>query len=102
MFIDLDGFKEVNDIYGHIVGDMVLKMVAQRLLNIVRTADTVCRIGGDEFLVIQTEVYNDTDAAHVAHKIIQQLKDPFVLDGTAIMIGASIGISMYPARNNFV
>ncbi|WP_073614419.1 diguanylate cyclase domain-containing protein [Desulfopila aestuarii] len=100
MFIDLDGFKEVNDIYGHLIGDMVLKMVPQRLLNIVRTADTVCRIGGDEFLVIQTEVYDDADAAHVANKIIEQLNDPFVLDGVTITIGASIGISMYPAHGS--
>lgn len=100
MFIDLDGFKGVNDTYGHIAGDRILKMVAQRLLEIVRTADTVGRIGGDEFLIIQTEVYADTDAAHVADKILHQLADPFELDGTKIKIGASIGIAMYPTHGD--
>jgi len=100
MFIDLDGFKEVNDIYGHIVGDMVLKMVAQRLSKIVRKADTVCRVGGDEFLIIQTEVYDNADAAHFADKILCQLNDPFELEGNILKIGASIGIAMYPTHGN--
>lgn len=100
MFIDLDGFKQVNDIYGHIIGDKVLKMVAQRLLQIVRTADTVCRIGGDEFLIIQTEVYDNADAAHFADKILCQLNAPFELEGNKIKIGASIGIAMYPTHGN--
>lgn len=100
MFIDLDGFKGVNDTYGHIAGDRILKMVAQRLLKIVRKADTVGRIGGDEFLIIQTEVYANTDAARVADKILHQLADPFELDGTKIKIGASIGIAMYPTHGD--
>ena len=75
-------------------------MVAQRLLEIVRTADTVGRIGGDEFLIIQTEVYAEKDAAHVADKILHQLADPFELDGTKIKIGASIGIAMYPTHGD--
>ena len=100
LFIDLDGFKEVNDIYGHIVGDMVLKMVAQRLLKIVRKADTVCRIGGDEFLIIQTEIYDNASAAHVAEKILCRLNDPFELEGNKIQIGASIGIAIYPTHGN--
>lgn len=98
MFIDIDGFKEINDTYGHLAGDMLLKMVAQRLLNIVRTADTVCRIGGDEFLIIQTEVYNVADVAHVADKILHQLDAPFELEGNTVTIGASIGIALYPAH----
>ncbi len=97
MFIDLDGFKEVNDLHGHIVGDSVLKSVAQRLLKIVRASDTVCRIGGDEFLLIQTEVYGPADAAHVADKILKELSDAIEVKGNTIQIGASIGISMYPA-----
>jgi len=100
MFIDLDGFKGVNDTYGHLVGDMVLKMVAQRLLKIVRKADTVGRIGGDEFLIIQTEVNNNADAALVADKILHQLAEPFELDGNTIRIGGSIGIAMYPAHGD--
>ncbi len=100
MFIDLDGFKGVNDTYGHLVGDMVLKMVAQRLLKVIRKADTVGRIGGDEFLVIQTEVNNNADAALVADKILHQLAEPFELDGNTIRIGGSIGIAMYPTHGD--
>lgn len=100
MFIDLDGFKEVNDTYGHIVGDMILKVVAQRLLKNVRKADTVGRLGGDEFLIIQTEVYDNAAAARVAEKILHHLADPFELGGNKIKIGASIGIAIYPTHGN--
>ena len=100
MFVDLDGFKNVNDSYGHETGDRILKMVAERLLQTVRKADTVTRIGGDEFLVIQTEVNDRAAAAHVADKIVQQLSAPFDLDGNEIKIGASIGIAMYPAHGD--
>ena len=100
MFVDLDGFKGVNDTYGHLVGDMVLKMVAQRLLKIVRKADTVGRIGGDEFLIIQTEVHNNADATLVADKILHQLAEPFELGGNTIRIGGSIGIAMYPTHGD--
>lgn len=97
MFIDLDGFKTVNDCYGHEAGDRILKMVGQRLLKTVRKADTVARIGGDEFLVIQTEVSDRSAAALVAEKIVENLSAPFMLDGNTISIGASLGIAMYPA-----
>ena len=96
MFVDLDGFKYVNDSLGHETGDRVLKMAAQRLLETIRKADTVARIGGDEFLIILTEVNDKAAAAQVAEKIVARLADPFVIDGNDIRIGASIGISMYP------
>jgi diguanylate cyclase (GGDEF)-like protein len=98
MFIDLDGFKGVNDTYGHIIGDMILKMVAQLLLNIVRKADTVGRIGGDELLILQTEVREEGVASHVANKIIHQMSEPFELAGNKIKIGASIGIAIHPTH----
>jgi diguanylate cyclase (GGDEF)-like protein/PAS domain S-box-containing protein len=100
MFIDLDGFKNVNDSFGHDAGDKILKMVAQRLLKTVRKSDTVARIGGDEFLIIQTEVNDKAAAANVANKIVQQLALPFDLEGNEILIGASIGIAMYPAHGD--
>ena len=100
MFIDLDRFKAVNDVYGHKVGDIILKMVAQRLLKIIRKADTVARIGGDEFLIIQTEVQDKAAAALLADKILQQLTEPFELSGNTIKIGASIGIAIYPTHGN--
>jgi diguanylate cyclase (GGDEF)-like protein len=100
MFIDLDNFKEVNDSFGHEAGDKILQMAAHRLLETVRESDTVARIGGDEFLVIQTEVKDKADAAHVADKIVEQLSAPFDLDGNEITIGASIGIAMYPTHGD--
>jgi diguanylate cyclase (GGDEF)-like protein/PAS domain S-box-containing protein len=100
IFIDLDEFKAINDIYGHIVGDMALKLVSRRLLKLVRQADTVARIGGDEFLIIQTEVRDNAAVTNLAEKILQQLSDPFNLAGNLIKIGASIGISMYPAHGD--
>lgn len=100
MFIDLDEFKAVNDIYGHKVGDIILKMVAQRLLKLVRKVDTVARIGGDEFLLIQTEVYDNAAVTNVADKILHQLAVPFDLAGNEIQIGVSIGIAMYPTHGD--
>ena len=97
MFIDLDGFKNVNDSFGHEMGDRILQMAAARLLATVRKADTVARVGGDEFLIILTEVNDKAAAANVADKIVQQLSAPFDLDGNEIRIGASVGIAMYPA-----
>ncbi len=96
MFIDLDGFKNVNDSYGHDCGDELLKLVAQRLLNSLREADTVARIGGDEFLIIQTEVAHRFAAANVADKIVKHLANPFHIEEKEITIGASIGIALYP------
>ncbi len=96
MFLDLDGFKKVNDSLGHDCGDELLKLVAKRLLQNLRDADTVARIGGDEFLIIQTEVAHRFAAANVADKIVKQLARPFHLDGKEVTIGASIGIALYP------
>lgn len=100
LFIDIDEFKEVNDIYGHMVGDMILKMIAQRLLKNARESDTVARIGGDEFLIILTEVNDTTAVALVADRILQQLTTPFDLAGQEIKIGGSIGIAMYPVHGD--
>ena len=96
MFIDLDGFKEVNDSHGHDIGDKVLQVVADRLVESLREADTVARIGGDEFLVIQTEVPHRFAAANVAEKIVKNISEPFFVDDNEINIGASIGIAVYP------
>ncbi len=100
LFLDLDGFKSVNDTYGHRVGDMVLKMVAERLRRLVREADTVARIGGDEFLIILSEIHDKDVVRGVAEKILRRLTDPFERDGVCIAIGASIGIAMYPTQGD--
>lgn len=97
LFLDLDGFKEVNDLYGHETGDRLLLAVAGRLEQITRDEDLVARIGGDEFtLVLANEPDIHDRAATVAAKIIEALAEPFPVDGLELNIGASIGISLYP------
>lgn len=96
MFVDLDGFKDVNDSFGHETGDIILKMVADRLTGTLRETDTIARIGGDEFLVIQTEVPHRYAVANVAEKIVKCIRQPYRLNDESIEIGASVGIALYP------
>jgi diguanylate cyclase (GGDEF)-like protein len=96
LFIDLDGFKAVNDDFGHDAGDTVLRAVATRLQAVVRKTDTVFRLAGDEFTVLLESV-NDPfdDARQVAHKIIAELGRPVAVDGASASVGASIGVAMF-------
>lgn len=96
MFMDLDRFKNVNDVFGHDGGDMILQEVARRLRGAVRASDTVSRQGGDEFLVVLPEIDGDEDAARVAEKLIAAVLEPYELQGTEVVLGASIGIVCYP------
>ena len=96
LFIDLDGFKAVNDTLGHEMGDLVLQEVAQRLLGCVREVDTVARIGGDEFMAVLVDVAVEKDAAAVAQKLISVLAEDFIIGENQAHIGASIGIALYP------
>jgi diguanylate cyclase (GGDEF)-like protein/PAS domain S-box-containing protein len=96
LFIDLDGFKQVNDTLGHEMGDRLLITIAGRLSNSLRASDTVSRLGGDEFTVILRAIPNVQIAAKVAEKILSSITKPIVLDGYAIRVSASIGISVYP------
>jgi len=96
LFIDLDGFKEFNDEHGHDFGDEVLKLAARRLESCVRESDTVCRRGGDEFVVLLSEIESRRDAAKVARKVLAAIAAEQVIDGHAVRITASIGISLYP------
>jgi diguanylate cyclase (GGDEF)-like protein/PAS domain S-box-containing protein len=96
LFIDLDGFKQVNDTCGHDMGDRLLQEVAQRLLGSVRESDTVARMGGDEFTVILRSLAAPDNAEAVARKIVTVLSEPFFINQQALHIGASIGISLYP------
>ena len=97
MFIDLDGFKAVNDNFGHDAGDYVLKQVAQRLLSSVRESDTVARVGGDEFLLIADDIHISQDASGIAGKIIDVISRPININGNQAVVGTSIGIALYPA-----
>lgn len=96
LFIDLDGFKQVNDTLGHDNGDRLLKTVAQRLAGCLRSSDIVSRLGGDEFTVILPGIPRKQVAARVAEKILATLSEVFVLEGQTIFVTASVGISVYP------
>jgi diguanylate cyclase (GGDEF)-like protein/PAS domain S-box-containing protein len=96
MLIDLDGFKAVNDQYGHLMGDYVLRTVAKRLKDCVRESDTVARLGGDEFVVLLTGQRSAEDSSVVAGKILGALTEPVAAGGRRFDVGASIGISIFP------
>lgn len=96
MFIDLDGFKVVNDTLGHDAGDFMLKQVAQRMLSCVRETDTVARVGGDEFLIIATEIHAPENAAQIAEKVIRTISKPVIFNEQQAVVGASIGIALFP------
>ena len=96
MYLDLDGFKEINDTYGHAYGDEVLKIVAQRLLANSLKEDTVARLGGDEFMVVLGEVSSLADAQGPAAKLVEAVSEPFFINDLTLRLSTSIGISIYP------
>ena len=98
LFLDLDGFKPVNDKFGHLVGDHLLVAVAERLRGCVRESDTVARLGGDEFVIVLPDMVNAADALTVAAKVITTLSMPFELDGITARIGSSVGIAVFPGN----
>lgn len=97
MYIDLDGFKQVNDILGHESGDAVLRQTGKSLQNICRKTDILARLGGDEFAVLVPQYTSIEDVALIADKIISTLSTPFDIDGKEARVGASIGIALFPA-----
>lgn len=96
IYLDLDGFKKINDTLGHGIGDILLKMVAERLLATVRAEDTVARLGGDEFTLALWHVSGSDYAAAVAARAIESLAQPFDIEGHNVIITASAGVSIYP------
>ncbi|AFZ15149.1 diguanylate cyclase with PAS/PAC and Chase2 sensors [Crinalium epipsammum PCC 9333] len=100
LFLDLDGFKQVNDTLGHDTGDKLLKIVAQRLQGCLRGGDTVSRLGGDEFTVILPTIRKEQDAAIVAEKILATLAQPYTVEEHNIEVTVSIGISIYPLHGD--
>lgn len=95
LFIDLDKFKQINDQYGHAAGDQLLQHVANRLSACIRVCDTACRYGGDEFLIMLPELNISESIAAVKEKIYNYLAATYVLNGQAITMSASIGVSVY-------
>src|ERR1019366_5165861 len=96
LFLDVDRFKHINDSVGHVIGDRLLQSIAQRLLGCVRASDTVSRQGGDEFVIVLTEVTHPQDAVVCAEKMLQVLRVPHRIDDHDLHVTASIGIVTYP------
>lgn len=96
IYLDLDDFKPVNDTLGHALGDMLLQAVAERLSKCVRDTDTVCRQGGDEFVILLTEIEKPEDAAKVAEKILSTIIESYCIHKHEVRVSASMGISLYP------
>ncbi|WP_415903222.1 diguanylate cyclase domain-containing protein [Neptuniibacter sp. QD29_5] len=96
LYLDLDGFKEINDTHGHLAGDKALQQVSQRLSECVRESDCVARLGGDEFVIFLSGLEFNYDAEVVAKKIIDSVQRPFVYDDVELQMGVSIGIAIYP------
>jgi len=96
LFVDLDGFKPVNDSFGHAAGDIVLKEAARRLLGVARECDTVARVGGDEFLLLMEDVSSVVECSSFAERLVNALASPFDIANRQIQISASVGIVVFP------
>ena len=96
LFIDLNGFKQVNDNFGHDAGDAIIRICAERLSACMRRSDSVARMGGDEFTLLLSHIDNHTDVAHIAEKIIALLSEPAEINGYEVVVGCSIGVAIYP------
>lgn len=102
LFIDLDGFKAINDQYGHEAGDTVLRCVAHRLSGALRDSDTVARVGGDEFVVLLNNLQSPDNAGPIIDKLIGAISEPIEVDARQCCVGASIGVSLYPEHGSDV
>lgn len=100
MFIDMDKFKDINDTLGHNLGDSFLKETAKRISRCVRKSDITGRLGGDEFIVVLTDIKSNFNASYLANKILKKLSLPYEIDGHHIFSSCSIGISYYPGDGN--
>src|SRR6202042_2449311 len=97
ILMDLNGFKQVNDVYGHGVGDQVLTVVAQRLMGTMRDDDLAARLGGDEFAILALHLVGPDSATNIALRVIEGLKEPVVTGPLRHQIGAGLGISLIPS-----
>lgn len=99
LFVDLDGFKKVNDTLGHLYGDELLSITAKRLKQTVRQSDIVSRHGGDEFIIVMTNITHHTDVTPLAQSIVSQISEEVELDGKKVSLTPSIGIALYPVHS---
>ena len=102
VYLDLDGFRQINNTLGHDVGDLLLKLVAARLVGTVRQEDTVARLGGDEFVIAMPHVNNIDGVALATEKIIRMLSQPYSVGGKDVKLTASAGIGLYPVNGRDV
>ncbi len=102
LFIDLDRFKPINDSLGHAIGDQVLCEIATRLQDTIRKEDVLARFGGDEFVVLMENLFDKTDVAILAKKILETIVEPIYIDGHILYLSGSIGISLYPENNGSI
>ena len=96
MFLDLDRFKTINDTLGHQVGDALLKGLSERLKSTLRGIDTIARLSGDEFALLLQDIHNPDDVLQIANKLLNRIRDPFLIGGHELFVTTSIGIAMYP------
>jgi diguanylate cyclase (GGDEF)-like protein/PAS domain S-box-containing protein len=96
LYIDLDGFREVNDVAGHAAGDEFIKITAERFINVVRASDSVARIGADEFVVVLSGLVDEETSMRLGDRLIQAMGEPIVVDGQRFTLGASIGLALFP------
>lgn len=102
IFLDLNGFKTINDTLGHTIGDQLLKRVADRLRNQLQGNDTLCRMGGDEFAIVVTAIYSREDAVAIAERLTESFDAPFNIEGTQLKVATSMGISYSPEDGSTV
>lgn len=100
IMLDLDGFKMINDSFGHQMGDLLLKAVAERLMQCLREGDTIARMGGDEFIIVIPDLAQTEDAALFAQKILEAFRLPFLIEKHELHTTASIGITIFPLYAN--
>ncbi len=103
MFLDLDKFKSVNDMFGHVIGDLILKEAAGRISKELRETDLVSRFGGDEFAVLLEEIKrgDEKPCIAVAERITESVRNPYIIDGGEVSIGISIGIAIYSGDGEY-
>ncbi len=98
-YLDLDGFKPINDQYGHEGGDRMLVEIARRLQSMLRAEDTVARLGGDEFVLLWNDIEKETDCVQALERVLSKVSEPMLLEGEPVAVSASIGVTLYPDDN---